>query len=228
MEFEIVKQARVFPCKLMYHRAKRAVDIVLVLISLPIVIPVLLISALAIYLESPGPVLFIQKRIGRGGHLFRMYKLRTMKLKLNDSHCQEFMQAYVRGEINNGKNSSQAGQEVFKPVGAQDITRVGRILRKTSIDELPQLINVLKGEMSIIGPRPNIPWEVDAYRPWHHERLEVLPGITGLAQVNGRSCIDFDTLVRHDIEYIEKESLGLDLKIMWWTLAASMLGKGAL
>ena len=228
MEFEIVKQPRVFPRQQIYRRVKRVIDVALTLISLPVTLPVMLISALAIYLDSPGPVLFIQERIGKGGCLFRMYKFRTMRLDINNGHCQEYMQAYVRGEIRNGENGSQSGKEVFKPVDAQDIIRVGRFLRKTSIDELPQLINVLKGEMSIVGPRPNVPWEVDAYRPWHYERLEVLPGITGLAQVNGRSCIDFISLVRYDIEYIEKQSLGLDVKIMWSTLTATMRGKGAL
>lgn len=228
MEFTIVKQPRVFPHQIMYQHAKRVFDITLCLFSLPFVLPIMLISSIAIYLDSPGPVLFIQERIGRGGRPFRMYKFRTMQSDINDARCREYMQAYVRGEISDRDNGNQTGQEVFKPVESQDIIRIGRILRKTSIDELPQLINVLKGEMSIVGPRPNVPWEVEVYRPWQHERLEVLPGITGLAQVRGRSCIDFISLVRLDIEYIEKQSLGLDLKIMWWTLTAILRGKGAL
>jgi lipopolysaccharide/colanic/teichoic acid biosynthesis glycosyltransferase len=228
MELVILKQPRVFPRRLMYQRAKRVIDVALSMLSLPVTLPIMSLCALAIYLDSPGPILFVQERIGRGGRPFRMYKFRTMKPGLNEIQCREYMKAYVRGEIGNGENGGQDGQEVFKPVGTQDIIRVGHILRKTSLDELPQIINVLKGEMSIVGPRPNVPWEVEAYRPWQHERLEVLPGITGLAQVCGRSCIDFVSLVRHDIEYIEKQSLGLDLKILWWTLTAILRGKGAL
>jgi lipopolysaccharide/colanic/teichoic acid biosynthesis glycosyltransferase len=104
---------------------------------------------------------------------------------------------------------------------------VGRILRKTSLDELPQILNVLKGEMSLVGPRPNVAWEVEAYRSWHHERLEVLPGITGLAQVRGRSAISFDHIVRYDVEYVEKQSLALDFKVLCWTLMAVFSRAGA-
>jgi lipopolysaccharide/colanic/teichoic acid biosynthesis glycosyltransferase len=95
------------------------------------------------------------------------------------------------------------------------------------LDELPQVFNVLKGEMSLVGPRPNVPWEVEEYWAWHHERLEVLPGITGLAQVRGRSGISFDRIVEYDIEYLEKQNLKLDLKVLWWTLSAVFLGRGA-
>jgi lipopolysaccharide/colanic/teichoic acid biosynthesis glycosyltransferase len=132
------------------------------------------------------------------------------------------MQAFVKGEV-----EDDASRVVYKPIQAAQITRVGRILRKTSLDELPQMINVLRGEMSLVGPRPNVPWEVDVYRQWHHERLEVLPGITGLAQVRGRSCIRFDSIVNRDIEYIEQRSLSLDLKILWWTFLTVVGNKGA-
>jgi lipopolysaccharide/colanic/teichoic acid biosynthesis glycosyltransferase len=104
---------------------------------------------------------------------------------------------------------------------------VGRILRKTSLDELPQLINILKGDMSIVGPRPNVPWEVEEYRAWHYERLEVLPGLTGLAQVRGRSSISFDRIVQYDIEYVRNQSPLMDLKILWWTFLAACTGAGA-
>ena len=116
---------------------------------------------------------------------------------------------------------------MFKPFDKNHVTPIGRILRKTSLDELPQLINVLKGQMSLVGPRPNVVWEVEEYKGWHKERLEVLPGITGLAQVKGRSGILFDEIVEYDIEYIENQSLMLDLKILWWTFAAVLVGKGA-
>jgi len=223
LELVIIKQPRVIPRQVLYQVAKRSLDLALSIWILPVAIPIMLVCAIAIYLDSPGPVLFIQERIGKGGKFFKMYKFRTMRTNLDDLHCRTFMKAYVKGEI----DCNEEGEKIFKPVKAQEIFRVGRILRKTSLDELPQLINVFRGEMSIVGPRPNVPYEVEAYRPWHYERLEVLPGITGLAQVHGRSCIDFATIVRHDIQYIENQSLALDLKILWWTFLSGFTGEGA-
>lgn len=223
MDYQLIKQPRVYPNNQKYQITKRIFDIGLCILGSPILIPVMLLCSLAIWLDSPGPILFIQDRIGKGGRRFRMYKFRSMRVNHNVSQTQSFMKSYVRGElVHNGKD-----QAVFKPPHTQQITRVGRFLRKTSLDELPQLLNVLKGEMSIVGPRPNVPWEVEEYRPWHHERFEILPGITGLAQVNGRSCINFVTLVRYDIEYIEKQSLLLDLKILWWSATTILGAKGA-
>ena len=240
MELVIINnQPRVFPCRRAHQIAKRVMDVTFCLLVLPLVLPLLAICALAIRLDSPGPALVIQERIGKGGRRFRMYKFRTMRHKLDDSHHRAFMKAFVNGEIGdngNGKDGSVhmafkkalvngpngrngTGKEIYKPVQASQVTRVGHILRKTSLDELPQLLNVLKGEMSLVGPRPNVPWEVEEYRSWHHERLEVLPGITGLAQVQGRSGISFDHIVRYDIQYVESQNLALDLKILWWTLS---------
>jgi len=201
---------------------------------------------LAIRLNSPGPVFFVQDRIGRGGRRFRMYKFRTMQHNLDDSSHRAFMKDFVNGHVGGDGGGKSTGSQrafkrafvnvpvgnngngrIYKPVQASQITRVGRLLRKTSLDELPQLLNVLRGEMSLVGPRPNVPWEVEEYRPWHYERLEVLPGITGLAQVRGRSGISFDRIVRYDIEYVEKQSPALDLKILWWTLITALLGAGA-
>ncbi len=224
MYYVVLKKPRVLTTKTYYHAIKRLIDIILCLVILPFVTPVMLSCVLAIFLDSPGPIFFNQERAGKGGRLFKMYKFRTMKTKLDEGHLREFMKAYVKAEV----DKLGEGVKTFKPFSRGDVTFVGRILRKLSLDELPQIINVLKGEMSIIGPRPNVLWEVEAYHPWHHERLEVLPGITGLAQVRGRSCIDFATLVRYDIEYIEKQSLVLDFKILWWTFTSILRGRGAM
>ena len=224
MDYVIIKQPRVLPNQAIYQTFKRATDIVICLLVIPFSIPVMLICALAIYLDSPGPIIFVQERMGKGGRQFKMYKFRTMKMDLDQGHFRDVMKAYVKAEV----NKLGEGMKTFKPFTQGDIFFVGRILRKLSLDELPQIINVMKGDMSIVGPRPNVIWEVDAYHPWHHERLEVLPGITGLAQVRGRSCIDFASLVRHDIEYIENKSLWLDFKILWWTFTSILLGKGAM
>jgi lipopolysaccharide/colanic/teichoic acid biosynthesis glycosyltransferase len=224
MEAILVNQPRVFPRKKIQQITKRWMDLVMCILGLPILMPVMLICGLAIRLDDPdGPIIFVQERIGKGGRPFWIYKFRTMRVNSDDKRSRNFMKAYVRGEI--GEDN---GQKVYKPIQAQQVFRVGRFLRKTSLDELPQIFNILKGEMSVVGPRPNVPWEVDAYRPWHHERMEVLPGITGLAQVKGRSSISFNSLVRHDIEYVENQSLVLDLKILWWTAKAIMRGKGVM
>jgi lipopolysaccharide/colanic/teichoic acid biosynthesis glycosyltransferase len=223
MDLVIINQPKVFPYRKEYQIAKRVVDVALCLLAMPLALPLMVICVLAIYIGSPGPALFVQERIGKGGRRFRMYKFRTMRHDLDDSHHRDFMKAFVNGRIGEGEN----GGAIYKPIQASQVTRVGHILRKTSLDELPQLINVLRGEMSLVGPRPNVLWEVEEYRGWHNERLEVLPGITGLAQVRGRSGITFDSIVKYDIEYIERQSLALDLRILWWTLISVFLGTGA-
>jgi len=223
MDLVIISQPRVFPYRKEYEIAKRVMDVAFCLTALPLALPLIALCALATRLDSPGPVLFIQKRVGKGGRPFCLFKFRTMQHNIDNSSYRVFMKAFVNGQIGGDGN----GQEIYKPIHASHVTRVGRILRKASLDELPQLINVLRGEMSLVGPRPNVPWEVEEYRGWHNERLEVLPGITGLAQVRGRSGINFDSIVKYDIEYIEKRSLALDLKILWWTLISVFLGTGA-
>jgi lipopolysaccharide/colanic/teichoic acid biosynthesis glycosyltransferase len=223
-------------------------DVAFCLLALPVAFPLMAICVLAVCIDSPGPVLFIQERIGRGGRRFRLYKFRTMHSNLDDRPHREFMRAYVRGQISDDEGENRTGDSfyrltakppvagtlgengrlrVYKPVRNAEITWAGRILRRTSLDELPQVFNVLKGEMSLVGPRPNVPWEVEVYRGWHYERLEVLPGITGLAQVRGRSGIPFDHIVAYDIEYVERRSLALDLKILGWTLFKVLSGTGA-
>jgi len=244
MQLVIINQPRVLLYRREYQIAKRVLDLVLCLLILPVAIPLMAICALAICIDSRGPALFIQERVGKGGRHFRMYKFRTMRHNLDDTGHRTFMKAFVNGRIG-GEGDSNKGHRVhkkapvnvtfgtngngkiYKPIQASQITRVGRILRKTSLDELPQILNVLRGEMRLVGPRPNVPWEVEEYRPWHHERLEVLPGITGLAQVRGRSGISFDRIVQYDIEYVEKQSLAFDLKILWWTVSSVFCGLGA-
>jgi len=205
-----------------YRLIKRFLDLILCGLVLPFFIPVALIIIVLIRLDSAGPAMFVQERVGKGGRVFRIYKFRTLAHKLDDSFHRSFMKNFVQGQVEHG----EGGNTVFKPFTKAQVTRVGKILRTTSLDELPQIINVLRDEMSFVGPRPNVLWEVQEYHDWHKERLEVLPGITGLAQVRGRSGIFFDEIVYWDIEYIRHQSLLLDLKILWWTVASMLLGKG--
>ncbi len=205
--------------------AKRFLDLSLSAFAMPLALPLMAVVALMILMDSGRPVLFVQERIGRGGRRFRMLKFRSLQKNHADKTDRQFMKEYIEGKINHNDGSSKPS--IHKPFQASQITRVGSILRKTSLDELPQLFNVLRGEMSLVGPRPNVPWEVEAYRLWHTERLDVLPGITGLAQVRGRSGLAWDQMARQDIEYVRNISLSLDLKILWWTVASILSGRGA-
>ena len=221
----IPQQTRVWSYPRPYEVAKRLFDLVICLLLLPVVLPLMIVCAVAICLDSSGPALFIQERIGKDGKPFQMFKFRTMQHDLDDSQHRTYMRAVVKGEVG---GRLEEGQTVFKLIKASQITRVGAFLRKTSLDELPQIFNVFRGEMSLVGPRPNVPWEVEAYEPWHYQRLNVLPGITGLAQVRGRSTISFDDIAHHDVEYVEESSLLLDLKILWWTALDVLTGVGAM
>ena len=223
LDLLVISRPRVFPHRLHYRTVKRVMDVTLCLLALPLILPIMIICAAFIYLDSSRPIFFVQNRIGKGGRSFRMYKFRTMQPNLDDTHHRAFMKAFVNGQLEHSAN----GRVIFKPIQASQVTNAGRILRKTSLDELPQIINVLKGEMSLVGPRPNVPWEVEEYRLWHHERLEVLPGITGLAQVSGRSGIPFEKIIKYDIEYVEHQSLFTDLKILMWTFASIVMGSRA-
>lgn len=222
MSWMVIERSNVKLYKPYYQATKRLFEITICFLLIPVAVPIGLLIAFAIRLTSPGPVMFIQERIGKGGRPFNMYKFRTMYHNINKTDHQAFMKAFVNGQV-----QEQTSHQVFKPFKSTEVTKVGRFLRKTSLDELPQLINVFRGEMSFIGPRPNVPWEVEEYHGWHKERLEVMPGITGLAQVRGRSGITFDRIVEYDIEYVEKQSLLLDSKIIWWTIASVIFGKGA-
>ena len=196
-----------------YQRIKRAMDVVVCLLLLPWVLLILALCAIAIRLDSPGPVFFFQQRTGRGGHRFRMWKLRTMR-----RDAEELKQKYMHLNV--------LSYPDFKIIDDPRITRVGRILRKTSLDELPQILNVLTGDMSLVGPRPTS-FGADTYRLWHTARLDVQPGITGLWQVSGRNELDFDDRLRLDIAYIRNRSLWLDLVILTQTVGAVASRRGA-
>jgi lipopolysaccharide/colanic/teichoic acid biosynthesis glycosyltransferase len=222
MTWLVIERPGVKLYKPLYQTTKRILDLTFCLAAMPFILPLGLIIAILIRVGSPGPILFVQERIGKGGRRFKMFKFRTMHHHIDRDNHRIFMKAFI-----NGQATTKDERQVFKPFDKSQITLIGRFLRKTSLDELPQLINIFRGEMSLIGPRPNVPWEVEEYKGWHKERLEVLPGITGLAQVRGRSGIVFDKIVQYDIEYIERQSLGLDLKILWWTFTSVLGGKGA-
>ena len=196
-----------------YERVKRVLDVVVSLFALVFVLPILAVCAVAIKLDSPGPVIFYQYRTGKGGRRFKMYKLRTM---VQDAEALKQKYSHL----------SHQSYPDFKVKHDPRVTRVGRFLRKTSLDELPQVFNVLKGDMSLVGPRPTS-FCSSTYELWQTERLEAHPGITGLWQVMGRAEIDFSERARLDILYSRNQSLLLDLKILGKTLGAVLNGRGA-
>jgi len=196
-----------------YERLKRCLDVLLVLAALPAVLAVLGLCALAVKIDSPGPVLFVQNRTGRGGRRFRMYKLRTML-----RNAEELKAQYM--------HLNELQWPDFKISNDPRMTRVGRILRKTSLDELPQLLNVLRGDMSLVGPRPTS-FASSTYCLWHTARLELKPGLTGLWQVSGRNELEFNERVRLDIAYARHRSLWLDVRILLRTVGVMFTQRGA-
>jgi lipopolysaccharide/colanic/teichoic acid biosynthesis glycosyltransferase len=207
-----------------YEGAKRSLDVVLAAALLMILAPVFFAIAAIVKLMSPGPVLFKQVRVGEKAAPFNMLKFRSMHV--NSDHG--IHQAFVTNLINGSERPKDEQTEVFKIVNDPRVTPIGRVLRKTSLDELPQLWNVLRGDMSLVGPRPPLPYEVEQYKPWHRRRvLDAKPGITGLWQVKGRSRTTFDGMVRLDLRHAKSRSLWADLKILLATPAAVIAGKGA-
>jgi lipopolysaccharide/colanic/teichoic acid biosynthesis glycosyltransferase len=203
----------------LYPRAKRWVDVICSAALLVLLSPVMALIALAIRLDSSGPAIFRQKRVGQWGKQFIMFKFRSMHANADEKVHRQFASDYINGNGHKKNGTSSGGDEVvYKPNGDKRITRVGRWLRRTSLDELPQLFNVLRGEMSLVGPRPAVPYEVDEYSKWHLHRLTVMPGLTGLAQVSGRSGLTFEKIVRIDLVYVRRRSLALDLAILLRTI----------
>lgn len=209
-----------------YRLIKRMFDLTVCIFLLPIILISMAIISILIVLDSSGSPIFVQERVGYGGRRFRMYKFRTMRNNINVAKHRAFMQLYVAGQVAVETDPDHRVAK-FKPIHQNDLTKLGRLLRKTSLDELPQIFNVINGEMSLIGPRPNVPWEVEAYKPWHYDRLDAVPGITGLAQVMGRSDISFDNIARYDIQYVKNQAIHFDFWIMWRTVSAILKGAGA-
>jgi lipopolysaccharide/colanic/teichoic acid biosynthesis glycosyltransferase len=224
-----------------YFLAKRVVDVVAVSLSMVFLLPLITFIALLIKWDSPGPAIFRQERVTarrnvRNGRVyweeknFTIYKFRTMRVDAKSTLHRQFIEAYIAGDdqrMAELQSAQHAEDAKYKLVQDPRVTRIGSFLRKTSLDELPQLWNVLMGNMSLVGPRPPIPYEVDLYLPHHHERLRTVPGLTGWWQVKGRSATSFEEMVRMDVEYIRQQSVWLDIKIIIMTLTAVVDGKGA-
>ncbi len=208
---------------------KRMMDIVGSTLAVIFCMPMFLMIALAIKASSKGPVFFRQQRIGQHGKRFTFLKFRSMYINNDSSIHKEYVTKLIAGQAERKpSNGNGNGQGVYKLTNDQRVTRVGAFLRRTSLDELPQFLNVLKGDMSLVGPRPAIPYEVAAYQTWHRRRvLDVKPGITGLWQINGRSRVKFDEMVRLDLRYAKAWSPWLDIKILMRTPRAVFLGEGA-
>ncbi len=194
--------------------AKRALDITVAAALLVLAAPLMLLVAVAIKLDSPGPVIFRQRRVGKDGRLFTFYKFRGMV-------------ADAEARLHEVAHLNEVDGPIFKSRRDPRVTRVGRVLRRTSLDELPQLWNVLRGDMSLVGPRPPLPTEVAQYEPWQRDRLLAPGGITGLWQVSGRNLLGFEDMVRLDLEYITRWSLWLDLVILARTVLVVFTARGA-
>ena len=206
---------------------KRVIDLTGSLGALIVLSPVLAVIAALIKLNSKGPVLFRQTRVGQHGVTFSCLKFRSMRMDSDPKVHREFVNEFIRGSSSGAKEPGEQSR-VFKITDDPRVTQVGRVLRKLSLDELPQFWNVLVGDMSLVGPRPPIPYELESYKIWHRRRiLEVKPGVTGLWQVYGRSRTTFDEMVRMDLRYARRWSLWLDLKILVMTPVALVSGEGA-
>jgi lipopolysaccharide/colanic/teichoic acid biosynthesis glycosyltransferase len=223
-----------------YDILKRGLDVTLASLTLVLLSPLLLIIAIAVKVSSPGPVIFAQerlrgRRVRRGGSAawivepFTLYKFRTMEDGADIEPHREYMEAYLTGDAERLKilRPDRKPGESYRPANDRRVTRLGAILRRYSLDEIPQLWNVLKGDMSLVGPRPPVPYEIDKYQPRHLKRLVCRPGITGWAQVRGRAGIGFEETVELDGEYLARRSILFDLWILLMTLPTVLLSKGA-
>jgi exopolysaccharide biosynthesis polyprenyl glycosylphosphotransferase len=204
-------------------RLKRTVDVAVALVGGIVVLPVLVLVALAIKLTSPGPILYKQQRVGRNGREFAFFKFRSMYADTDDRAHREYAEALMRGEP---AGVNIRGEKVYKLIDDPRVTAVGRFIRATSLDEFPQFWNVIRGDMSLVGPRPCLPYEWELYEEWQRPRLSVLPGITGLWQVSGRSQVPFEEMVLLDLHYIANWSPSLDLRLLLKTVPVVLNGSG--
>jgi lipopolysaccharide/colanic/teichoic acid biosynthesis glycosyltransferase len=214
------------PLRSQGYVGKRALDILGALVALALLSPVMLVVALLIRLTSAGPAIFRQTRIGQGGVPFVMFKFRSMRTDMDDRAHREFVASLIDGKVSAAGSTGSTG--AFKMRADPRVTAIGRFIRKTSIDELPQFYNVLRGEMSLVGPRPPVQYEADKYKAWHRRRVfEMKPGLTGIWQVEGRSRVSFDDMVRMDLRYLHHCSLRFDLSILLRTVTVVLKCEGA-
>lgn len=209
----LVRRSSVVLVRKEYQFVKRGFDLLLCILILPAALPLMALCAVLVYFDDPGPVIFRQARTGRGGKRFAMYKFRTMV-----TNAAELKEKYA--------HLNELTWPDFKITNDPRVTRIGKLLRKTSLDELPQLLNVLKGDMSFVGPRPTS-FDASTYALWQTERLEVMPGITGLWQISGRSEVDFNERLTLDLQYIKQQNLWTDISILARTVTAVLARKGA-
>ncbi len=203
---------------------KRTLDLTISMLAIAFLFPLWVLIAVLIKLDSKGPILYTQERVGMDGRLFLLYKFRTMKAGADPELHREYQRTFIAGRAE--ANMGDDRRPTYKLFADPRITRVGKWLRRMSLDEVPQLLNVLMGDMSVVGPRPPIPYEVEAYELWHRKRLDMKPGLTGLWQVSGRNRLPFEEMVRLDLFYIENWSLLLDLKIILRTGFVILGGEG--
>lgn len=202
--------------------AKRALDVAISVPAIVVLAPVFMLVWIIIHLDSPGPAVFCQRRIGRDEKPFNCFKLRTLRHNSDQHvHREAIRRAWANEALSNDPDAP------YKLTDDPRVTRVGRLLRRTSLDELPQLLNVLRGEMSIVGPRPAIPYELEHFREWHHKRHIVKPGITGISQVRGRGRVCPEVMLEMDVEYAMNWTLWTDLKLIALTFPAVLRGRGA-
>ena len=212
----------VAPTPIGYRVAKRSLDLVASVLGLLLVTPILAVVAGAVKLESRGPVLFRQERLGLGARPFTLYKFRSMFSSAEQDRHRDHVRDLIRGDA----SAVSPVDGVWTPIPADPrVTRVGGLLRRSHLDELPQLLNIVRGEMSLVGPRPPIAYEVDVYEPWHLRRLSVIPGLTGLWQATAWGRVSFDEGVALDLAYIDRRSFWFDLRLIFRTLVQIAIGR---